>query len=551
MFIKHFSEYVLAYRQKYAFVFFLMLLESGVSLAIPYFIGQFSSVVLDKPTIFGISQTSIVAIWIGLILLQALVRYQCSFRVNMIGANILSLLSCRLYDHVQMLPLSYFSRRKKGEILSLISNDVNVVAYFLSGILSSLVPSVLIALGALVLMASINIYLASLIAVTVPIFFIMLKLLSRRVRPISEMATKQQAHLVAQAAENFSTIQLLKSFGREKIESDKFKHSTKQMLSLRKNQFHLQALLSPVIQMIISMGIVFIILASIAHYRSGDLSIPDLITLLMYGLLFAKPMSNLAASYGQYQQADGASTRIIDVFAIAPEATNDLGKILNFKHGDIKLSSLSFKHEQSIPLLHNVNAEFKGKSVSVIIGDNGAGKTTLLHLLMRFIQPQSGNIFIDGQDIQDCNLASLRSHIALVSQDVALCHGSVYENIAYGRPQTSKEEAIDAAKRAGADRFITALENAYETQVGDNGVLLSAGQRQKVSLARALLLESKVIIFDEPTSYADSQGRAEFFDLLQTQLFEHTVIVVTHDHSLTEAADAVYQIKDNQLKTIN
>ena len=547
MLIKYFLEYITPQKHKYVIIFVLMMLESAVSLAIPYFVGQFSSAVLDEPSVFEWHYGYLLGIWVLLIMVQAVVRYQFSFRVNMVGARILSQLSCRLYDHVQMLPLSYFSKRKKGEILSLISNDANVVAYFLSGILTSLAPSLLIAVGSLVLMASINIYLAAIIAVTVPAFFMLLKLLSRRVRPLSEMVTKQQAGIVAQAAENFSTIQLLKSFGREQIESDKFKHSTEQMLDLRRSQFHIQALLSPLIQMLISIGIVLIVLVSVLHYRTGELSISELITLLMYGMLFAKPMSSLASTYGQYQQAVGASTRIIDVFNVAPEANDQSEQGLHFSSGTIDLDDISFDHDPAEPLLHNVSAQFAANSVNVIVGDNGSGKTTLLHLLMRFIKPQSGKILIDGQDISQCSIQSLRSHIALVSQDVALSHGSIYENIAYGRPETSKEEVIDAAKRAGADRFIRTLDKGYDSQVGDNGVLLSAGQRQKISLARALLLDCQVIIFDEPTSYADSQGRDEFTALVKNQLAKHTVIVVTHDHALADVADTVYKIEQRKV----
>ena len=551
MLINHFSEYISAHRRKYGVVLILMVLEATVSLAIPFFIGQFSSAVMDETTVLDLDYNLLVAVWIMLIVAQAFLRYQSSFRVNMIGASILSQLSCRLYDHVQMLPVSYFSQRKKGEILSLISNDANVMAFFLSGILANLVPSLLVGVGALTLMASINLKLALIIAVTIPAFFLLLKLLSRKVRPLSEMATQQQADIVAHAAENFGAIQLLKSFGREQIESDKFKSNTQQMLKLRRIQFHIQALLSPIIQMLISIGVVLLVVISVTHYQSGELTVPQLITLLIYGLLFAKPMSSLAASYGQYQQAVGASTRIVNVFNVAPEADNHSERELNFSKGNIKISNVSYYYDEAEPLLNNINAEFEGNSVSVILGDNGSGKTTLLHLLMRFIKPLNGTISIDDQDIQQCSIYSLRSHIALVSQDVALSHGSIYENIAYGRPETSKEEVVDAAERAGAARFIRTLDKMYDSHVGDNGILLSAGQRQKIALARALLRNCKVIIFDEPTSYADGQGREAFFSLISEQLSNHTVIVVTHDKALAEVADTVYNISNSELNRIS
>jgi len=543
MFISHFLEYIKPQKHKYAVIFVLLLIESAVSLGIPYLVGQFSSAALGESTAINVHYSYFIAAWLILIVIQALTRYQFSFRINMIGAKILSSLSCRLYDHVQMLPISYFSKRKKGEILALISNDANVLAYFLSGILTSLAPSLIIATGSLILMASINLYLALIIAVSIPGFYLLLKLMGRRIRPLSEQVTEQQASIVAHASENIGAIHLLKSFGREQTESDKFKDNTEKMLELRRSQFHIQALLSPLVQMLISIGIVLVALVSVLHYRSGDLSISELITLLMYGLLFAKPMSNLAATYGQYQQAKGASTRILDVLKIEPETIDESSDALLYKKGHIQLENLSFNYEGAAPLFNNVNIEFEPNKITLLVGANGAGKTTVLHLLMRFIEPKQGRILFDDQDIASTSLQSLRSHISLVSQDVALSNGSIFDNIAYGQPETSMEQVIRAAQQAGADQFINKLDKAYESQVGENGVLLSAGQRQKISLARALLLNSPILIFDEPTSSSDEKGHKEFAHLIQEQRRHRTVIIVAHEPDLEDIADRVYLIE--------
>jgi len=551
MYFSFFSSYLRPYKKQFVIILLFMLLESAISLAIPYFIGQFSSSVLQESPQIEFHYKYIIAIWLALILLQTFTRYQTSFRVNMVGARILTNLSCRLYDHVQMLPMDYFSQRKKGEILSLISNDANVIAYFLSGILTGIVPNLLIATGAIILMASINIELALIITFSVPLFFVLLKVLGRKIRPLSEQITQQQAGIVAIAQENFSTIKLVKSFTREQTESHKFKENAQQMLALRKSQFKIQALISPIIQMLISIGIVLVVLVSAMHYRSGELSISQLVTLLMYGLLFAKPMSSLAGMYGQLQQALGASTRIVDVFQVSPEA-NDTGKEdLVYKQGLIEFQQVSFHYQNKAPLFNSLKAHFSPASINVIVGENGSGKTSLMHLLMRFIEPQQGKIFIDEQDIANCSLRSLRRLIGLVSQDIALSYGSVFENISYGQAETSLEQAQEAAKAAGAHDFIERLPNGYNTQVGDNGVHLSGGQRQRISLARTLLLNCKIIIFDEPTSFADSYGKQSFHDLLKAQLSEATLIVVTHDKALTDIADHLFTLKNGNLIKVN
>jgi len=459
MYFSFFTEYLRPYKRTFGVIVFIMVLESMISLAIPFFIGQFSSTILQEPSphgVFDVHYAYLIGIWLALILLQTLARYQTSFRVNMVGARILTNLSCRLYDHVQMLPVEYFSKRKKGEILSLISNDANVIAYFMSGILTGLVPSVIIATGAI----------------------------SRKIRPLSEQITEQQAKIVSIAAENFNTITLVKSFSREQHESDKFKQSAQQMKALRQSQFKIQALISPLIQMLVSIGIVVVVLISALNYRAGEITISEIITLLMYGLLFAKPISNLAGIYGQIQQALGASKRIVEVFNVSPEAEDSGIKELQLDKGELEINQVSFSYEKDTTLLTNVNARFKPGSVSVIIGENGTGKTTILHLLMRFVSPSSGQIYIDGQDIGECGLRSLRRHIGLVSQDVALIHGSIYNNIAYGQSEASSDGVIQAAKQAGAHEFI----------------------------------------------------------------MQHTVIVVTHDHDLCDVAQQVFTIKNGTLE---
>ncbi|GAC16430.1 ABC transporter ATP-binding protein [Aliiglaciecola lipolytica] len=527
----------------------LMIAESVISLAIPYFIGQFSTSILDEQNVFGWSITQICLAWIVLIILQAGLRFESTFRTNIVGAEVLNDLSCRLYDHVQMLPMAYFSNRKKGEILSLISNDANVLSYFLSGVLTGLVPAALLVLGAIFMMAQINLSIALIIIVTVPVFLVAIKIVGRTIRPISEQVIKHQAGAIAIATENFGSMQLVKAFNRQGIESKKFRQNANQVLNLRARLLRIQALISPLIQMIISIGIVFIVVVSALHYQAGELSIPDLITLLMYGLVFAKPMSSFAGLYSQLQQARGSSTRILDVFNVSPESDDKARFDLKCQQGFIQFNDVSFAYKSAEPVLSNVNVTFESGSTNVIIGQNGAGKTSLIHLLMRFMEPNSGTILIDEQNIADCSLVSLRKSIGLVSQDIALCDGNILDNIAYGLPQASEAEIVEAAQLAGADNFISGLKEGYYTQVGENGVLLSGGQRQRISLARALLINPQILLFDERTSFADVAGKHEFTHLLAHSLKEKTIIIVTHDQQLCDVADKIYKIESGVLGT--
>lgn len=533
----------------------LMVVESMVSLSVPWFAGKFSESMLNGKTIFNLSYLQIALIWLSLFVLQAILRFFSTYKVNFIGAQMLTELSCRLYDHIQLLPVKYFSNTKKGETLALLSNDVSIISYFLSGVLTGLVPATLILLGALILMASINTTITFIIMLMVPAFFVVLKLLGKGIRPISENLVQKQADGVAIASENLSIIKLVKAFSREQSESNRFKSNAYEIQKLRKKQLKIQAILSPVLQLLVSTGVLIVVVVSAMYYQSGELTMPELITLLMYGMLFARPMSTLANLYGQTQQAIGSSTRLNNVFKLSPEPdsyvneskTEATNQTLNTIKGVISFKQVNFNYAPNEPLLNNINIDIQPKQTVLILGTNGTGKSTLLHLLVRFIEPTAGEITINSQPLNHFKLSTLRSNLGLVSQDIALCSGSVADNIAFGYPQASFAEIETAAKKAGAHSFITALENGYKTQVGENGVLLSGGQRQRISLARALMNDPPILLLDEPTSMVDNEAKTTFKDSFNEVLKDKTVIMVSHDQQLADIADHVFEMKNHQL----
>ncbi len=547
----HFFSLLKSHKLPLLIAIALMVVESLVSLSVPWFAGKFSESMLNGETIFNLSYIQIALIWLSLFILQALLRFLSTYRVNFIGAKMLTELSCRLYDHIQLLPVKYFNTTKKGETLALLSNDVTIISYFLSGILAGLVPAVLILSGALILMASINATITLIILLMVPAFFVILKLLGRGIRPISKNLVQRQADSLAIASENFGAIKLIKAFSRESVESSRFKTNAHEIQKLRKKQLKVQAILSPVLQLLISTGVLIVVVVSAMHYQSGELTIPDLITLLMYGMLFARPMSALANLYGQVQQAVGSSHRLNDVFNISPEPTDVLnGNDHNVDEdisGVIAFNDVCFSYNEHETLLTKVNIEIPSNEIIMIIGANGTGKTSFLHLLMRFILPTSGEITVGGKSLNSFGLSNLRKQIGFVSQDIVLCDGSVADNIAFGYPQASFEEIEFVAKQAGAHPFITELNQGYQTQVGEEGVLLSGGQKQRISLARALMSNPSVLLLDEPTSMIDKKGIVEFTSILQHLLKTQTVIMVSHDEKLTSIADHVYLMKDGQL----
>ena len=546
----YFFSLLKQHKKAIVFVIILMVLESLVSLSVPWFAGQFSKSLLENHEIFNLGYKWLALIWLMLFTVQAVLRFLSTYKVNFIGAQILTQLSCRLYDHIQVLPVKYFNMNKKGETLALLSNDVSIISYFLSGVLTSLVPSLLILTGSLILMSTISTTITLLILLMVPAFFILLKILGKSIKPLTENIVQNQANSLAIASENFGVIKLVKAFSREKIESNKYKNNAYKIQELRKKQLKIQAILSPLIQLLVTSGVLTVVVISAIHYQEGKLSMPELITLLMYGILFAKPMSTLANLYGQVQQALGASTRLINVFKIAPEPIDLNQSTEQFSNNSIALKNIAFHYSSNEPLLNNVNINIAAGETIVVLGENGKGKSTLLHLLMRFVEPTTGIITIGDKNINQVSLSLLRNYIGLVSQDIALCNGSIIDNIAYGYPQATKEDIETVAKQAGAHHFISELEHGYKTEVGENGILLSGGQRQRISLARALLKKPSIILLDEPTSMVDKEGKEDFNNQLQTLLKKQTVIIVTHDKALSNIADRTVTIENGTLTEV-
>jgi ABC-type multidrug transport system fused ATPase/permease subunit len=541
--LKVFKEHKLAF----VYVVFLMVCETAVSLSVPFFAGQYSEYFIANAT--GIDQTHIyiLLLWFALFGIHALLRFLSTYKVSLIGARLMASLSCRLYDHIQVLPIQYFKENKRGDVLSMLSNDLGVISYFASSILTSLVPSILVLIGASILMFRIEPSIAVLIIVFVPAIFIVLKFASRSMRPISRALMQRQADAMALASENIGAISLIKAFNRESSESYKFKHKTTEVLELHSQQLKLQAMLSPLVQFMASTALLIVVVISFMRFQSGAISIPDLISLILYGLIFTRPLGSLAGLYGQVQLVIGSSDRLLKFYHLESEFQPSSNQRLSIKNADISFNNISFAFKDKPALFESLSFKLKAKQTMLLYGENGGGKTTLLHLLMKFHEPTKGQILIDNQDIALVNNSTVRAAMALVSQDVLLCNGTIIDNITYGVNNPTPENMLQACHASGADRFIQDLPQGYQTAVGEGGVLLSGGQKQRISLARALLLQPHILLLDEPTSMLDGLSRQSFKDEFKRLFSEYTVIVISHDPSLSDVANVVYKLENGEL----
>jgi ATP-binding cassette subfamily B protein len=525
---------------------FLTLCESAAMLAVPWAGGLLTEAILRGgagPQIGGI-----LLAMLGLFALQALFQFVSGYVLDSTGDKIIAGLRVRLYDHLQALPLAFYHRRRLGDTLALLSTDVYVIGGFISSTVVTLLPLLVTAAGAVVMMIRIRADLAVLVAVLIPLFYLLAKIAGRMLRPLSMQLQNEEAGAIAMAHENLSLLPAIKTFTREPQESARYRGQIDLILGLSAKQRRIAVMLGPLAQFIAAAGILLVLALASGDLAAGWLSPAQLVSFLLYAQLLARPVASLANVYGHAQGARGSLARLQQAMGERPEAQGQAGAPLAAVKGDIEFRSVSFAYEGRPLAIDRLDLHIAAGETVAIVGPNGAGKSTLGHLLMRLYQPAEGQILIDGIDISTVSLESLRRQIGIVPQHVLLFNATVGDNIAYGQPHPDQAAIEAAARAARAHEFIVQLPQGYDTVIGDRGVRLSGGQQQRVALARALLKDPPILILDEATAMFDPQGEAEFLQACHDTLRRRTVLLITHRPASLAAADRVVRMDGGRLR---
>lgn len=522
----------------------LMFAQSAATLAQPWVGG-----LLTSRLVFAEGLTDLLWLLFVLVAAQAALGYAVSVQLQAVSGRLVADAGAQLYAHLQSLPLAWHQERRRGDVLSLLTGDIYRLGGYLTGTLVPLLPLLFTLVGALAMMLRLAPAIAVAIAILMPILFVVLKIVGRRLRPLGHAAQQAWAEQSASAEQNLAMLPVIKGFDTGELEAGRYGQRTLNLHRVSLRQARLEGAISPVVR-VLSAGVILLLLGVAGRLIvREELTAGQLVSLFLYGLVLVAPVSQLSQLYGHTQSARGALDRLLEALDASPER-DDGTVVLDNPQGELRFEGVRFVYPGRPVLFENLDLHVRAGETLALTGPNGAGKSTLAHLLQRLVEPQAGRILIDGIDLREATLSSLRAQVGVVAQQVLLFNDTVAGNIAYGRADATFEQIQRAARAARAHDFIVELPQGYDTVIGDQGVKLSGGQKQRLSLARALLRDPSVLVLDEATAMFDPDGEREFIRECRDLFAQRTVILITHRPASLALADRVLRLDDGRLHEV-
>jgi len=495
---------------------------------------------------------------IGTIVLLALIllvcfalRGVCQFLNNYLSHvaswNMVNRVRGIVYDHLQKLSMSYYHDKQTGQLMSRVINDTAAFEGLIAHALPEVTTNVLTIIGVLVILFLMNPVLALLVCIPIP-FIAVVSMLPRLMRKHFRSAQEKIAELNAVLQDNFSGIKEIQVFNKQEQESKKvLMKSTHYTRDILKALFY-SGILHPSVAFITTIGTIIVLIAGpIISLRTG-LNISDVVAFLLYLNLFYAPVAMLTRIVEDLQQGLAGTERVFEILDVEPDIKDSPDAIaVERLSGQLEFRDVSFSYQDDIEVLTNISFEVKAGQMVAIVGPTGVGKSTISGLIARFYDPTSGAILMDGIDIKDMTLESLRNQLSLVLQDVFLFNGTIGENIAYGTGSATPEMIKEAAAVACVDEFIESLPDGYDTYIGERGIRLSGGQKQRLSIARSVLRNSPILLLDEATSAVDTETEREIQNAISKIIGHRTILVIAHRLSTIKKANLIIALQDGEI----
>ncbi len=454
------------------------------------------------------------------------------------------------FKSLQNQSFAFYGRTQTGQLLSKVTTDVDRIRFLLSHQLLLVASSVFMLAATLYVMLSINPRLTLFLVPIIPLMFFSSYLFAKKIRPLYGLMRQQYGSLTAVLHENVTGIRVVRAFAQEDYERKKFEHENDKYFQTNLTSAKIAAFYVPLTGLIVGLGVIVIFWygGSLAITEPQTFTIGALITFTLYITMLVAPMRSISMFVSGYQLSIAAGERVFGIIDAEAEIKEkpDALKLPTLK-GHVNFENVSFDYEKDRQILKNINLEAKSGETVALLGATGSGKSTIIRLIPRFYDVTSGKITIDGHDVRDVKLKSLRKQIGIVSQEAFLFTMTIKENIAYGKPGATMEEIVAAAKVARAHEFISKIPNGYDSRVGEKGVTLSAGQRQRIAIARALLVDPRILILDDSTSSVDVETEYEIQRALRALLKNRTAFVITQRVSTIRNADKIVVLENGEI----
>ncbi|MBE6011512.1 MAG: ABC transporter ATP-binding protein [Lachnospiraceae bacterium] len=453
-----------------------------------------------------------------------------------------------VFNRLVTLPVGFFDRRQTGDIISIISYDIDTINTSLSNDLLQVLTSIITVVGSFVMMLSISKKLILVFAFTVPASILFTRYRTKKVRPLFRIRSSKLGELNGFIEEMTGGRKTIKAYHQEKTILDRFDEKNTQAVDAYFKADYYSSMTGPSMNFINNLSLALISIFGSILYMAGSLSLGNISSFVLYSRKFSGPINEFANIIGELQSSFAAAERVFRLIDEPAEpADTENAVTLTDIFGNVKFENVSFGYEKGKEILHKLNLDAPKGSVIAIVGPTGAGKTTIINLLMRFYDVDSGKISIDGLDIKKVTRESLRKAYTMVLQDTWLFHGTIFENIAYGKENVTLDEVINAAKAAKIHNYIMSLPKGYDTILSDNGVNISKGQKQLLTIARAMLLDSKMLILDEATSNVDTQTEHRIQDAMLKLMKNRTCFVIAHRLSTIKNADTILVVREGNI----